>query len=137
MNPNALPHPAQTQHGATPAPFDGRVNASPTKPGKLQRLYVVEERTGLKKSSVYAGVKAGTFPPPVRLSARAVAWRETDIDRWITERTTATGAKYWPQQDAEQKPATRCALLAMNRITTSIMQLQARAMAICCGRRVR
>jgi predicted DNA-binding transcriptional regulator AlpA len=27
----------------------------------------------------------------VRLSARAVAWREADIDRWINERTTAPG----------------------------------------------
>ena len=93
MNPNALPQPVQPTHGTTPAPFDGRVNVLPAKPGKLQRLPTVEERTGFRKSSIYAGVKAGTFPAPVRLSARAVAWREADIDRWINERTTATGGQ--------------------------------------------
>ena len=90
MNPSERqPQPSQAPHGTAPAPFDGHRIGTPPKPGKLQRLHVVEERTGFKKSSVYAGVKAGTFPAPVRLSARAVAWREEDIDRWITERTTA------------------------------------------------
>ena len=79
MNPNQS-HTVQTPHGTHPA-----------KPGNLQRLPTVEDRTGFKKSSIYAGVKAGTFPAPVRLSARAVAWREADIDRWINERTTAVG----------------------------------------------
>lgn len=62
------------------------------KPGKLLRLPAVEERTGFKKSSVYAGVKAGTFPAPVRLSARAVGWREEDLDKWVSERVS-TGAQ--------------------------------------------
>ena len=74
------PQSPQTLHRAT----------SP-RPGRLLRLPVVEERTGFKKSSVYAGVKAGTFPAPVRLSARAVAWREEDIDRWINERVSVGG----------------------------------------------
>ena len=91
MNPSELPQPVQTAHGASPMPYDGRVNVTPAKPGKLQRLHSVEERTGFKKSSVYAGVKAGTFPAPVRLSARAVAWREEDIDRWINERVSVGG----------------------------------------------
>jgi prophage regulatory protein len=80
MNPNEPPKAAHTTHSQTPA-----------KPGKLLRLPLVEERTGFRKTSVYAGMKAGTFPAPVRLSARAVAWREEDIDRWISERTTARG----------------------------------------------
>lgn len=67
-------------------------HAHPAKPDKLLRLPAVEERTGLKKSSLYAGAKAGTFPAPVRLSARAVAWRESDIDRWISERAATGGA---------------------------------------------
>jgi prophage regulatory protein len=63
------------------------------KPEKLARLGAVEERVGLGKSSIYAGVKKGTFPAPVRLSARAVAWRESDIDRWVSERVSARGAE--------------------------------------------
>lgn len=76
----------ETPHGATPQPYDGRVTVTPAKPGKLLRLPSVEERTGLKKSTIYAGVKAGTFVAPVRLSARAVGWREDEIDRWVSER---------------------------------------------------
>lgn len=91
MNPDNQSTPAQTAHGAISQPHDGRVNVIPAKPGKLLRLPIVEDRTGKKKSSIYADVKARTFPAPVRLSARAVAWREEDIDRWISERV-ATGA---------------------------------------------
>ena len=91
-NPNERPKPVQAPHGATPQPHDDRVTVTPAKPGKLLRLPAVEDRTGLKKSTVYAGVAARTFPAPVRLSARAVAWREEDIDRWIAERTTAGAA---------------------------------------------
>jgi len=85
--------PLQTVNGTSPKPFDGRVTVIPAKPGKLLRLSAVEEKTGWKKSSMYAGAKAGTFPSPVRLSARAVAWREEDIDGWIASRvSTRTGA---------------------------------------------
>ena len=93
MNPGTPPTttPAQSTHGATPQPYDGRVTVTPARPGKLVRLPIVEDLTGLCKSSIYAGIRNKTFPAPVRLSARAVAWRESDIDQWIAERTTARG----------------------------------------------
>ena len=53
---------------------------------RFQRLPTVEQTTGLKKSAIYAGMKAGTFPKPVRLSRRCVAWRETEIQAWIAQR---------------------------------------------------
>lgn len=84
--------PVPAPHGVPPAPYVGGVTIIPAKPGKLLRLPSVEEKTGLKKSTIYAGVKAKTFPAPVRLSARAVAFREEDIDRWISERVSAVGA---------------------------------------------
>lgn len=95
MNPSKTPNtlPEQPTHGATPQRLDGRATITPARPGKLIRLPVVEDRTGLGKSSLYAKVKDGTFPAPVRLSARAVAWRESDIDRWISERLTTRGAQ--------------------------------------------
>ena len=86
MRLNEPSQPVQAPHGATPQPHDGGVTVTPAKPGKLLRLSAVEDRTGLKKSTIYAGVKAKTFPAPVRLSARAVAFREEDVDRWITGR---------------------------------------------------
>ena len=80
------PQPVQILHGAYPEPPGVPEVVTPKKPGKLLRLPAVEDRTGFKKSSVYAGVKAGTFPAPVRLSARAVGWREEDLDKWVSER---------------------------------------------------
>lgn len=82
LNKPSFPEQATQDHSAV----------TPAKTGNLQRLPTVEERTGLKKSTIYAGVKAGTFPAPVRLSARAVAFRSEDIDQWITERSNV-GAK--------------------------------------------
>lgn len=61
-------------------------DAASTKPSRLLRLPAVMERCALGRSSIYAGVKAGTFVAPVRLSARAVGWREDEIDRWVSER---------------------------------------------------
>ena len=88
----ALPQPVQSLHGATPRPYDGGATFTPKKPGKLLRLPRVVDITALGKSSIYAGVKSGTFPAPVRLSARAVGWREEEIDRWVSERVKIGGA---------------------------------------------
>ena len=84
MNPNTQPPPVQSLHGATP---DSHLTAGTiARPLKLLRLADVEARTGLKKSTLYALMQSGDLPPSVRLSARAVAWHEQDIDRFILER---------------------------------------------------
>ncbi|MGH8242003.1 MAG: helix-turn-helix transcriptional regulator [Steroidobacteraceae bacterium] len=49
----------------------------------ILRLPAVKARTGLSRSTIYLGVSARTFPKPIRLSARAVGWLESEIDRWI------------------------------------------------------
>lgn len=94
MNPSKPPEtvPEQPTRGATPHPHDGRVTVTP-KPEKYLRLSDVESLTGLKKSSIYAGMKAGTFPPSIRLSARAVAWPESRIATWQAQREQAGGAQ--------------------------------------------
>jgi prophage regulatory protein len=56
-----------------------------------QGLYIlrrkqVEARTGLARSTIYQHIKAGTFPRPIPLGARAVGWLETDVNNWIAER---------------------------------------------------
>ena len=37
---------------------------------------------GIKRSSIYEGIKAGTFPAPLHIGARAVAWDSTEIAKW-------------------------------------------------------
>jgi prophage regulatory protein len=49
----------------------------------------VERRTGLKRSTLYAKIKNGDFPSPVKLGARAVAWPESEINTWLSERLEA------------------------------------------------
>jgi prophage regulatory protein len=46
----------------------------------------VTQRTGLPKSSIYALMRDGHFPEPVKLSPRAVGWYEDLVDEWITSR---------------------------------------------------
>jgi prophage regulatory protein len=53
---------------------------------RLIRLEEVKRRTGFGKSSIYNGVAEGTFPRPVPLGARAVAWVEDEIQEWIDSR---------------------------------------------------
>jgi len=55
----------------------------------LLRRREVEARTGLSRSAIYAAMAAGMFPRPVRVGAKAVAWRATDIDGWIRSREAA------------------------------------------------
>ena len=62
---------------------------SPQSAGEtLLRLPQVEARTGLKKSAIYAGMKAEppTFPLCIKLGPRAAAWASSSIDAWIADR---------------------------------------------------
>jgi prophage regulatory protein len=54
-----------------------------TSPARLLRLPSVLERVPFSKSETYRRMKEGTFPAPIRLGARAVAWLESDIENYI------------------------------------------------------
>lgn len=58
-------------------------------PDPLLRRCEVERLIGLKRSALYKLVQAGDFPKPVRLSARAVAWRQSEVAAWIETRQAA------------------------------------------------
>nr|WP_291510682.1 AlpA family transcriptional regulator [Acidithiobacillus sp.] len=62
------------------------------KPARLIRRDEVLHRTGFAKSWLYALIRKGEFPEPIRLGARAVAWREADIDAWIETRPNRSDA---------------------------------------------
>jgi prophage regulatory protein len=44
--------------------------------------------TGWSRSSLYRAVANGTFPEPVRIGLRAVAWRSDDVDTWLASLQT-------------------------------------------------
>ena len=58
----------------------------------LLKLPEVSRRVGLSKTPIYAAVKAGTFPAPVKTGVRSVAWLEAEVDQWIAERIEARRA---------------------------------------------
>ena len=51
----------------------------------------VEKRTGLSRSSIYAGMRAGNFPVAVKVGPKAVRWPESTIDQWLDSRPLAVG----------------------------------------------
>ncbi|MGB0733316.1 MAG: helix-turn-helix transcriptional regulator [Pontibacterium sp.] len=55
-------------------------------PIRLIRRSEVERLTGLARSTIYARMEQGTFPRPVSLGGRSVAWRSDEINAWIEER---------------------------------------------------
>ena len=53
----------------------------------ILRRRQVEARVGLSRSTLYAMIRRGEFPAPVRLTRFAVGWKESDIDDWLASRT--------------------------------------------------
>ena len=56
---------------------------------RLLRRREVEGLTGLSRASIYRLMRRGRFPLPVRVSARAVRWKASDITIWIESRPVA------------------------------------------------
>ena len=52
----------------------------------LLRMDAVVSITGLARSTIYRLVADAKFPPPVRLSKRAIGWRRIDVERWSDAR---------------------------------------------------
>lgn len=51
-------------------------------PKKFLRLPEVIALVGIKRTVIYERIKAGTFPAPIQIGARAVAWSEDDVANW-------------------------------------------------------
>ncbi|TDY23594.1 AlpA family transcriptional regulator [Paraburkholderia sp. BL6665CI2N2] len=62
---------------------------SSSNPPRFLRLPEVMRRTGYGRSSIYAYVHAGTFPAPVKIGARAIAWVESSVLDWMADRIAA------------------------------------------------
>jgi prophage regulatory protein len=72
------------------------------------RLPEVKLVTGLSKSSLYALIRANSFPAPVRLGPRTVAWVRTEVRQWAAERVvTSRSATSHPSAKQKPQPALR------------------------------
>lgn len=61
-------------------------SSAPRSDSIVDRLLSLRELCGLlklSKSTIYNKLKAGDFPPPIRLSSRCTRWRSSDISLWV------------------------------------------------------
>jgi len=59
-------------------------------PNNLLRRKQVENQIGLGRSAIYKLMSKGMFPKPIKLTNKAVAWQQSQIDAWIYSRIVAT-----------------------------------------------
>ena len=50
---------------------------------RLIRKPELRERVGASDASIYRWEKAGNVPRRSRMGKRAVAWRSSDVERWM------------------------------------------------------
>lgn len=75
---------------------------------RLVRLPEVKHLTGLGRSSIYSYLQAGAFPQAVRVGERAVAWRLSDLERWMTGRPSTAQAEAPPMPcNVRKAPVTK------------------------------
>lgn len=68
------------------------MNQSLNNSRRLIRLPEVKSKSGYGRSTIYAEIKAGRFPRPLKIGKRASAWSEAEIDEWIAARIAARDA---------------------------------------------
>lgn len=56
------------------------------KPLTILRRKQVEQRTGLKTTTIYEHMQKGDFPRSISLGSRHVGWLEHEIEEWIKGR---------------------------------------------------
>jgi predicted DNA-binding transcriptional regulator AlpA len=63
---------------------------SVTSQPQFYRLSHLKVRLNVSGSSIWAWVKQGKFPKPVKLSENTTAWQASDIEAWAKSRIEAS-----------------------------------------------
>jgi prophage regulatory protein len=53
---------------------------------RVLRLPDVKKKTGLGRDTIYRGCREGWFPKPIKISERASAWFEDELDALLEKR---------------------------------------------------
>lgn len=61
-------------------------------PTQFYRLPQLKAKLKVSGSSIWAWVKAGKFPKPIKLSENCTAWNAADIEAWAADRIAASQA---------------------------------------------
>lgn len=53
--------------------------------GPLMRFEAVSRACCRGRTAIYGDIKKGTFPAPVKIGRRAVAWRTAEVEAWLEQ----------------------------------------------------
>lgn len=69
--------------------------ATPTsaQPRRFIKVAEVRGHTTLSTSEIYRRIAAGTFPAPIKLGAKSVAWIESEVLAWCEARIAESRAE--------------------------------------------
>ncbi len=59
-------------------------------PAQFLRLNHLKQRLGVSGSHIWALVKAGNFPKPIKLSENCTAWNAAEIEAWAQSKIAAS-----------------------------------------------
>lgn len=60
--------------------------ATPSRSSQMLTWPQVRQLTTLSRATVWALRRKGAFPRPVQISANRIAWRQSDLESWISAR---------------------------------------------------
>ncbi len=60
---------------------------------RILRLPAVKQKVGLGTDSIYRGGREGWFPRPIKLSASASGWIESEVESYLSARIAARDSK--------------------------------------------
>lgn len=53
---------------------------------KFYRVNELSDLLSIGKSTIWAWVKAGRFPKPLKMSSRMTVWSAADVEAWISSK---------------------------------------------------
>lgn len=62
-----------------------------TEHDRLLTRQEVQDKCRIGRSSIYRLMRGGRFPEPIRVGMRAVRWKESEIDKYLSNRPRAGG----------------------------------------------
>ena len=71
----------------------GDINGTSPDDVRFLRRREVEHLTGLSRSSIYLLMKLGTFPKPVRLGPKCVAWVDREVRNFLLAKVAERDGK--------------------------------------------
>ena len=78
-----------------PADFQRLIDIARANPNRgVLRARATANKSGLGLSTLWRDCKSGVFAPPIRISARSVAWVEAEVDAILAAKTLMSRADY-------------------------------------------